>query len=234
MELTNNIDLKLEKNNNREGFLNSTLWKTINNGIDIGLRYLLPDLVENEIIDLKDNLINLGLRNGIKQSVNTVIQTGKQAIGIISGNFENINQIQNVVKNGGLVDKVSDVLDSIIDKGEKSGKINSTFGYILKNGKSAILNSVEKNIETTLNDQSYRVDIIDKSIKNWKEFYEKKDFQGMEKEYKKIEKTLNQLVPLENTIKNARQVETIHQLIKNNGQNFNLSEEEIELAGKLN
>ena len=45
MELTQNMDINLEKNNRREDFLNSTLWKTINNGIDIGLRYLLPDLV---------------------------------------------------------------------------------------------------------------------------------------------------------------------------------------------
>ena len=55
----------------------------------------------------------------------------------------------------------------------------------------------------------------------------------MEKEYKKMEMNLKELVPLENTLKNARQVETLHQLIKNNGQNFNISEEEIELAEKL-
>ena len=42
-------------NNNsitREDFLNSTMWRTINNGIDIGLRYVLPDLIEDEIISL--------------------------------------------------------------------------------------------------------------------------------------------------------------------------------------
>ena len=113
MELTQNIDLKLEKNNKRENFLNSTLWKTINNGIDIGLRYLLPDLVEDEIIDLKNNLVNLGLKDGIKKSINSIIETGKEAIGIISGNFENIGQVQRVIKNGGVIDKVSDVFDSI-------------------------------------------------------------------------------------------------------------------------
>ena len=127
-----------------------------------------------------------------------------------------------------------DVLDSIIDKGEKSGKINSALGYILKNGKNAILNSVEKNVEQTLNDQISKVNLMDKYINNWKVCYDKKDFKGMEKEFKKIESNLNKLVPLENTIKNARQVETLHQLIKNNGQNFDLTEEEIELAGKLN
>ena len=233
MELTNNIDLNLEKNNNRDGFLNSTLWKTINKGIDIGLRYLLPDLVENEIIDLKDNLINLGLKDGIKKSLNTIIETGKQAVGIVSGNFENIGQVEKVIKNGGIIDKVSDVLDTVIDKGEKSGKINSTFSYILKNGKNSILNNVEKNIEETINNQVSKANSIDKYINNWKECYDKRDFNGMEKEFNKIETILKELVPLENTLKNARQVETLHQLIRNNGQNFDLTEEEIELAGKL-
>ena len=234
MELTNSVNLNLERNNNRDNFLNSTLWKTINKGIDLGLRYLLPDLVENEVIDLKDNLINLGLKDGIKKSVDSVIETGKQAIGIINGNFENIGQVEKVLKNGGIINKISDVLDSIIDKGEKSGKINSALGYILKNGKNAILNSVEKNVEQTLNDQISKANLMDKYINNWKVCYDKKDFKGMEKEFKKIESNLNKLVPLENTIKNARQVETLHQLIKNNGQNFDLTEEEIELAGKLN
>ena len=56
----------------------------------------------------------------------------------------------------------------------------------------------------------------------------------MQKEYSKIEKELKQLVPLENTFKNARFVENIHTLIKNKGQDFNLSEDEIELAKRLN
>lgn len=233
MELTNNINLNLEKNNRRENFLNSTLWRTINNGIDIGLRYLLPDLVEDEIIELKDNLINLGLKDGIKKSIDNIVETGKQAIGILSGNFEDIGQVQRVIKNGGVIDKVSDVFDSIIEKGEKAGKISSSFSYILKNGKSSILNSVERNIEATLNNQISMVNLVDKYINNWKDYYNKKDFNGMEKEYKKIESSLNDLVPLEKTLKNARQVENLHLLIRNNGQNFDLSEEEIELAEKL-
>ena len=55
----------------------------------------------------------------------------------------------------------------------------------------------------------------------------------MQREYSKLQKELKELVPLENTLKNARQVENIHYLIKNNGKNFNLSEEEFELAKKL-
>ena len=55
----------------------------------------------------------------------------------------------------------------------------------------------------------------------------------MEKEYKKIEIKLNEIAPIEKTINEAKQIGIIHNLIKNNGQDFNLSNEQLELAEKL-
>ena len=55
----------------------------------------------------------------------------------------------------------------------------------------------------------------------------------MEKQFNKIEKELKVVMPLENVLNKARIIENLHNLIKNNGQNFNLSKEEIELANKL-
>lgn len=233
MELENSIYMNLNLEKKQNEFLNSTLWKTINNGIDIGLRYLLPDLVEDEIIDLKDNLINYGLKDGIKKSINSVIETGKEAIGIISGNFENIGQIQKVIKNGGLIDKIDNFLDKTLDKAINSGKINQTIGKIVKTGKSSILSNVERNIESTLNSQVENSKNIEKYMNNWKKYFNDRNFSGMEKEYTKLEKELKSLVPIETTIKNARYIENIHKLIKNNGQNFELSERELELANKI-
>ena len=233
MELENSIYMNLDLGKKQNEFLNSTLWNTINNGIDIGLRYLLPDLVEDEIINLKDNLINYGLKDGIKKSINSVIETGKEAIGIISGNFENIGQIQKVIKNGGLIDKIDNFLDKTLDKAINSGKINQTIGKIVKTGKSSILSSVERNIESTLNSQVENSKNIEKYMNNWKKYFNDRNFSGMEKEYTKLEKELKNLVPIETTIKNARYIENIHKLIKNNGQNFELSERELELANKI-
>ena len=55
----------------------------------------------------------------------------------------------------------------------------------------------------------------------------------MEKEYNKIEKEIKNLAPIEKIIDNVKIIENLHTLIKNNGQNFNLTKEEIELAEKL-
>ena len=231
LAIENNIENNL---NNKNEFLDSTLWKTINNGIDIGLRYLLPDIVEDEIIDLKNNLINYGLKDGIKKSIDNVIETGKQALGIFSGNFENIGQLQSVIKNGGIIDKVSDVLDNVIDKVEDAGKITPFVSSTIKKGKTAILSNIERNIEATLNDQISGVKYVEKYINNWKEYYNNRDFDGMEREYGKIKDKLKELAPLENTLKNARYVENMHNLIKNKGKNFDLSEEEQDLIEKFN
>ena len=55
----------------------------------------------------------------------------------------------------------------------------------------------------------------------------------MDKEYNKIKNKLEELVPLENVIKKAREIENLHMLIKNRGGNFEISNEELELAKVL-
>lgn len=55
----------------------------------------------------------------------------------------------------------------------------------------------------------------------------------MEREYNKIKEKLKEIMPLEKTINNARAIENLHILIKNNGQDFNLTSEQLELAKML-
>ena len=231
LALENNFNNSLEiKQNN---FLQSALGKAINNGINIALRYLLPNWAEDKVIELKDNLLNYGLKIGISKTIQSVIDTGKSAIGIVTGNFENVNQINEAVKNGGILDSVSEIFDSVLNKIYSSGKLNDTTFNLIKNGKNSILNNVEKNIESTLTTQITSSQRMEKYINSWKEYFQNKDFLGMDKEYKNIKTELKQLVPIENTINSARSIELLHNLIKNNGQDFKLTQEEIELANKL-
>lgn len=229
IELNNNLEIEKEQKN----FLETTLGKTINTGIDIGIRAILPDYIEEQIIDLKDNLIKYGLKEGIKKSIDDAINIGKSAIGIVSGNFENLAQMQEAIKNGGIIDNVSSLLDSVINKVQSNGLINSTVARTIKQGKNSILNNVEKNIENTFNNQIKALNYTEKYIANWKNYFENKDFNGMEKEYKKIKTEMNYLAPIEKMINEARTIENLHMLIKNNGQDFNLTKEQMELAEKL-
>ena len=229
IEVNKNINNEVEQKN----FLETTLGKTINTGIDIGIRALLPDYIEDQIIDIKDNLIKYGLKDGIKKSIDDALNVGKSVIGIVTGNFENISQVQEAIKSGGIIDNVSNLLDDVINKVYKKGLINSTVAKTIKQGKNSILNNVEKNIENTFNKQINSLEYTEKYINNWKKYFSDKNFECMEKEYKKIEKEINNLIPIEKTINDVRAIENLHNLIKNNGQDFNLTQEQLELAKKL-
>ena len=226
MEIENEIKLtnNIEKNNQKE-FLETTLGKTINTAIDIGIRAVLPDFLENQIIDLKDNLIDYGLKEGISKTINNAIDLGKSTIGILTGNFENINQVQSAIQTGGVIDGISDVLDFTLDKVGQAGLINYTIENTIREGKDIILNNVKSNIENTFNKQYESIERVENYINNWKENYENRNFERMEKQYKKLVKEINNIVPLEKTINEARSIENLHLLIKNNGQNFDLTQE---------
>lgn len=222
MELNVELNNNIEKNN----FLNSVLGKTINTAIDIGLRAILPDLIENQVIDIKNALLQNGLKSGIDTAVNSAINLGKSAVGIVTGNFENMDQVKIAVGNGGIVDTVSNVLDKAINTTYRRGYIDKTVTSIIKNGKNVLLNNITNNIKSELDQQTNSVEKLEKYVNNWKEYYNNKDFEGMTKEYNKIRTQINKVIPLENILKETRKVETLYELIKNNGQNFNITEAE--------
>ena len=228
-----NLNNEINRSNEQKSFLETTLGKTINTAIDIGIRALLPDFVDEQIINIKDNLLNYGLKEGIAKTINDAIDTGKSAIGIFTGNFENVSQMQTAVKSGGLIDGISSLLDTVVDKVNQKGLINYNIASTIKQGKDVILNSIESNIEDKFKEQNIEVENIEKYINKWKENFNNQNFKGMEQQYNKIEKILNNLVPLEKIINQARTIENLHNLIKNNGQDFNLNQEQLALAEKL-
>ncbi len=172
--------------------------------------------------------------NGIKKSIESAIEFGKNTAGIFSGHFENIGQIENVVRNGGIIDKASNVIDMVIEKSIDSNKIEKNVGEALKRGKTSIINSIEQNLEKTISSQMNGIQKLEKYINNWEKYFDKKDFNGMEIEYNKIELELKKLVPIENVLKNVKIIENKHNFIKNNGKNFNITKDELELLEKFN
>ena len=60
-ELSNSNNNELTNEKEQKSFLETTLGKTINTAVDIGLRWVLPDFIENQVIDVKDSLIKGGL-----------------------------------------------------------------------------------------------------------------------------------------------------------------------------
>ena len=229
LDINNNIELEKEQKN----FLNTTLGKTINSAIYIGIRAVLPDFLDEQIVNIKNNLLEYGLKEGISKTIEDAINLGKSTIGIFTGNFENISQMQDAVKSGGVIDGISTLLDSVINRTRKAGLIDNNVSSLIKRGKNIILNNVENNIENTFKKQYQNLEYMKKYIDNWKNSFKNQDFAKMEREYKKLEKQLQQIAPIEKTINEAKTIEVLHNLIKNNGQDFNLTNEQLELAERL-
>lgn len=233
LEIENSLSNENSINDKQKNFLESSIGKAVNTGLDIGIRYLLPDVIENEVIEIKDSIIKNGFKEGIQTAIDSAINFGKSALGIFTGNFENVEQMQTAVRNGGIIDGISNVFDFTINKVVQKGGVPNTIGSALKNGKDVILNNITKNIENEFENQVNNIEKINKYTENWKNYFNNKDFTGMQREYEKIHEKMKEVVPIENTIKTARTVENLHNLIKNNGQDFNLTQEQLELAKML-
>ena len=228
--LSNNLNNNVSLENKQNNFLQTNIGKIINTGLDIGLRYLLPDFIEDQIINIKDTMLENGFKEGVKEVVNSTIELGKSVKGIFTGEFESVSQVQAVIKNGGLLDNVSDLINTVVNKVVDTGKISYNVGNVIKKGKNVILDNISSKLEKEFESQLDSIEKINKYSNNWKEYYNNKDFEGMEREYKKIKEKMKDVIPLETTIKEARTIENLHSLIKNNDQKFNLTEEQKELA----
>lgn len=233
MELTNTINNDIELNNKQKSFFNSNLGKIVNTAIDVGLRSILPDMIENQVIDIKNALMENGINEGINVAVDKLVDFAKSAKGIVTGNFENLEQVRTAVGSGGIVDTVSNLIDTALNKVYKKGYINYTVNNLIKSGKNVLLNNVTNNIKTEMNNQQDYFKILDNYIEKWKNGYKNHDFNEMEKTYKKIDNLSEKIVPFKNTINEIKYVKNMQEILKNNGHNFNLTDAEIELIKNI-
>ena len=224
---------KLEREQNN--FLKTNIGQAINGAIDLGIKIILPDCIEEEIISVKDSLLTEGFSAAVDTAIEEATNLGKSAIGILTGTFENISQVKKAIKNGGLIDTVSDLLDTAVDWAKKKGYISKGIASTLKKGKKTVEKNIRRGVDNTLENQAEAIDKIDGYINKWYKYFEEKNFQNMEYQYEKIEKYIKEVIPLEQTLKKARTVENLHELIKNSkkSERFELTDQEKELAEML-
>ena len=131
LEVENQITNDVSIENKQRNFLQTNIGKAVNTGLNIGLRYILPDVIEDQVIEIKDSFLQNGFKEGIQTAIDSAINFGKSALGIVTGNFENIQQMQTAVKSGGIIDGISNVLNFTINKVVNSGKIPYALGLSL-------------------------------------------------------------------------------------------------------
>ena len=173
IDIDENVDLlDITNNNEQSGFLQSTLGQVINFSVDTGLRAILPDIIENEIIDIKNTIINDGFTSGINEAIDSAIDFGKSALGVITGNFESIAQAEKAIEKGGIIDGISNVLNYTIDKVTEMGVLPEQISNLIRNGKDAVLNNITSNIKREFKSQSENVGNLQSYTELWREGFE--------------------------------------------------------------
>ena len=174
IDIQNDLNNKnLEVGKEQKSFLETTLGGIINTGLNLGIKYLLPDFVEDEVIKIKDTILNEGFKEGLNTAIDEAVDLGKSAIGIVTGKFEDISQMQKAVETGGIIDTISKGLDTAINKVNEKGKLNDTISNVIKKGKNLILDNISSNIEEMIVEQGNEISKFETSINEWKKGYEK-------------------------------------------------------------
>ena len=218
--------------NKQQNFFETTIGKAINAAINYGLKKLLPDFIEDAIIEIKDEIFKNGIIDGIKTAINKVTDLGKSAIGTITGTFNKISQIETSVEKGGIIDSTSKLIDKGIKNLEKKEILPENITTMIKEGKNIIKNDLKKNIKEELNEQKNLLKKIEKYSNDWKKAYEEKNLEKMEEQYNKIMEIKDIIIPIEEINKKILEIENINNLVKNKNL-FNLSNLEIELSKKI-
>lgn len=215
-------------------FLESTFGKIVNTGVDIALRAILPNAVENEVIGIKNAIINDGFKEGIKTAVNTASNIGKSIAGIFTGKFDTVSQAYTAIKAGGIIDSASKLVDTAVKSAQDNNLIKSSTAKVIKKSKNVVKDCLSSKIEEDFMSQVDGIEKVGKYIENWNKCLEQKDLIGMKREHNKIIKKLDTLIPIESTLKQARSIENVQLLIKNKGNSLeNITDEELKLAQTL-
>lgn len=204
-----------------------------NEALDIGLRTILPDSIEEDIIDIKNKFIEEGFTEGLKETNEKIKDILKSIQGIFTGKFENIDQVKRLIETDGILDSASEIIDKI-SKNLLNKKIISKSTYnLIKKGKKDILNSLESKLESYYKIDTYNLEKIEEYCQNWKKSYNEGNYKEMKNNINKIKQKLEKSEEVEKIINQARELEKIQKYIEEKGSIENLSESEKKLIEKI-
>ena len=214
-QLTNDIKTN-EISKNQNDFIGNMFKNAINFGVDLGLKSLLPDLIEDQVIDIKNSILEGGFKEGVDTLMKKVNEFKNSITGIFTGNFNNIQEINTATKQGGIIKTVSKGLSKGIDAGIKSGIIPKSIGGILKAGKTTMLNEFSNSLESQMRKEIQKFDTLNDLNKKWYDALDQRDFDKMTKYTEKISALSKDLVKFSNIINETKKIEELHNFIKEN------------------
>ena len=115
--LDNSLNLQNKTNNLEKQ--NSEISKLLNNvfnwSIDAGIRYFLPDSIENQVIKIKNDLLNENVQEKVKGVIDNIINIGKQKLDIGQNEINNVEQLEKILKSPDTIKIISETVEKILD-----------------------------------------------------------------------------------------------------------------------
>ena len=231
-EKTLTIAKNLDVDKANSFFLNK-FGQAVNDAIDSGLKSILPDFIEDNVIEVKNALIQGGIKEATSKAIDTAITTGKEVIG---GVINSVSDVKQAVKEGNLISGVSKAIDGAVDIAKNLNFLKTDIADRIKKGKDIILNTTSNNIDNALEQQNKHIEKLESYCDKWDGIVNKKDFSKIESQYKKIQKELLEVAPLVDLMKSVNNIENQYELLKTKnkkGEELVLTQEEKELCNNL-
>ena len=224
MELTQNLPKEVKIN----------LPKVTNNALNFGLKAILPDFIEEDIIQIKDSFINEGFEKGLEEAKEKAEEVWKSVKGVFTGEFDTVGEIQKLIQKNGMLDTASDLVDKITKLLLSKKIINKTTYNLIKTGKKEIINALEGELNNYYKVDNYDFEGLSEQIEKWQKNYNDSDYESMEKTAKTILNILDKVDQIEAVITKARNIQKVQKYIQEKGSKEKLTKAERKLIEAIN
>ena len=224
MELTQNLPKEI----------NINMPKIANNALNFGLKAILPDFIEEDIIQIKDSFINEGFEKGLEEAKEKAEEVWKSVKGVFTGEFDTVGEIQKLIQKNGILDTASDLVDKITKLLLSKKIINKTTYNLIKTGKKEIINALEGELNNYYKVDNYDFEGLSEQIEKWQKNYNDSDYESMEKTAKTILNILDKVDQIEAMITKARNIQKVQKYIQEKGSKEKLTKAERKLIEAIN
>ena len=132
-------------NNQQKNDLKSTIFEIVNAALDFGIKAALPDFIEDDAIEIKNRFIKEGFLEGCQEIMKKASSYGTFAKNLITGNLSQ-EEVKSLIEKDGILNSISDLTDSVLNKIYKEKLISKDIYNLLKNGKKEIINAFEQEL----------------------------------------------------------------------------------------
>ncbi len=236
MEIETDKRIENTKETEQKEFLDTTIGKIVDAGLDFAISTFVPDLIEKPVSNLKDKLLSWDFNKeketissgALEKTKKSEENSGKEVdIGNVVANLKDF------LKEEKTINSFSKIIDAAIKELVDKDKISSNVSKMVKEGKNAVVEKIKEKIDHELDGQIVYVEELKEQTEKWKNYYQEKDIKNMKAVSKKIDSLMEDIMPIDTILTEAKQIQNLQQLIENNNNQFDLSSTQLELAKML-